>query len=87
MGESRIGWAKLAVTTVNEKKLIKRLKVAQDDLKHILNKKKFLPLKGQGLTVVTVSFPHPILDSPTLQGCLSKMAEWADGWVRKGGLI
>ena len=38
-------------------------------------------------TVATASFAHPILDSPTLQGCHSKMAEWADGWVRLGGRI
>ena len=29
----------------------KKLKVAQNDLKHILSKKKFLPLKGQGLSL------------------------------------
>ena len=39
------------------------------------------------ITVVAARFAHPILDSPTLPGCLSKMADPADGWVRMGGPI
>ena len=46
-----------------------------------------LVLVRTNITVVTARFAHPILDSPTLQGCLSKMADPADGWVRMGGQI
>ena len=38
-------------------------------------------------TVLAASFDPPFLDWTTLWGCLSKMADLAVGWVRKGGPI
>ena len=39
------------------------------------------------VTVLAASFDPPFLDWTTLWGCLSKMADLAVGWVRKGGPI
>ena len=38
-------------------------------------------------TVLATSLDHTFLDWTTLWGCLSELADLADGWVRRGGPI
>ena len=38
-------------------------------------------------TVQTTRLATPAEDQPPLMDCLSILADWANGWVRRGGLI
>ena len=42
---------------------------------------------GDYFTVLASSLDHTFLDWTTLWGCLSELADLADGWVRRGGPI